>query len=306
MVRIALVAILSLLAGTAAAQRVGGAQSDPFALKENIRCDAGAYRCNQGFADVNSKTIRSSVLDTGVRNLILIIGGQSNACAVATTSYTPTNASVIDNFNIYDGANYNAAGVLLGSCWLNTQLGGNALGHIGGRIADKFITNGIFDRVIIVPYAIGGTGITDWGIVGGVRGPLYGNHAVVIKRLAARGIVPGTNVTFAHLWMQGESDGATSQANYQAGYGTVVAALNAAGFSGRFFVAQQTRVTGTNNSTVRAAQAAVVDNATIFSAGDIDAITTGRYADGAHLDDAAIATAATTIYNAMRASGSPY
>jgi hypothetical protein len=62
-------------------------------------------------------------------------------------------------------------------------------------------------------------------------------------------------------------------------------------------------------SNITGAQAAVVDNVTVFASGNIDSLTgtaVNRQADDLHLSDAGAAAAATLIFNAMHASGAPY
>jgi hypothetical protein len=171
-------------------------------------------------------------------------------------------------------------------------------------VADLLVTNGKFDRVIIVPIAIGGTSVAMWG-TGGV---LASRVPAAMARLASRGITPGmTGVTFAFLWGQGESDRATSQAAYAASLGQVTTALFATGFNGRAFINSQTWLSGVTNANVVAAQAAAANSTTIFAGANADSLTAGsRQADNTHFSDAGMASFATLIYNAMHASGAPF
>lgn len=273
---------------------------DPFVFGTVKRNDS--FDNNQGYCVVGSKSSRSLTINGGVRNLVLITAGQSNMASAAPSTFSPSNGTVIDNFNVFNGLNYAAADPLLGSTFHN------GLGNGGGvslRVADLLITNGKFDRVIIVPIAIGGTGIADHRI----GGKLYGNIAATMARLASRGITPGmTGVTFAYVWGQGESDnGATSQVTYTAGMNEVLAALFATGFNGRAFVNKQTYISGAQDNNVRAAQVAVVNGTTIFAGADADALTgANRQADSTHFSDAGMSAFATAIYNAMHATGAPY
>lgn len=257
---------------------------------------------NQGYMDPSSKTVRSISLNTGIRNLVLLTSGQSNMASVAPTAYTPSNPTVLDNFNVFNGLNYAAADPMLGSTWHST-LGS---GGVSLRVADLLVTNGKFDRVFIVPIASGGTSIAHHRI-GGI---LHGNPTAAMARLNSKGLTPGTTgLTFAFLWGQGESDttGATSQATYQAGLGEVLTALYATGFNGRSFINLQSWVSGSTSTNVRNAQAAVVNGTTIFAGADADSLTAAsRQADNTHFNDAGMASLATLIYNAMHATGAPY
>jgi lysophospholipase L1-like esterase len=272
--------------------------NDPFLLSENYV--SGQWNNNQGYADVSAKSIRSSILNTSQKNLILITAGDSNMASVGPSGFTPTNASVVDNFNIYDGANYAAIDPLLGQTL--SPLGN---GGIAARVADAVVTRATFPRVIVVPCAVGGSTTTMWA-AGGV---LYSRLNVVMARLAGRGITPSTtNVTFALVYQIGANEHGIAQATFQANVAQTIAKVKDAGFVGRVFIPQYTRNSGTD-ATIRAAQLALVDNVTYFDGGDIDAITaTGAnlQGDGVHLTAAGQALAGTAIESKMHASGSPF
>lgn len=274
------------------------APPDPFFLNDNNPL-VGATSIYRGTVGL---TPRSQSINPAQKTLVMIVDGQSQAGNVAPTTYIPTNSSAIDNFNIYDGASYPVAGPLLGAQYNPPVYGG---GNLAPKIADKFVTNANFDRVILVPMAVGATQISDHS-----TGSLSGRIGVVMARLASRGITPATTgTTWAYLWMQGETDEAvgTTQVNYAAGLATVLANAIAAGFSGRMFVAEETWNVGVTSAAVQAAQVAFVNGTTVFSASNMDAIGAGsRFADQTHLNDAGQATFATTAYNAMHASGAPF
>jgi len=271
--------------------RGGFSPPDPFIITE--------MPAGPGYQDTNGKTVRSLAINTGIRNLVLITAGQSNWESTNPTLYTPTNSSVIDNFNIYDGAAYSIAGPLLGCS--SSPLGP---GNLGARVADLLVTNGKFDRVILVSIAIGSTSVADWG-----TGRLQDRVGVAMRRLAARGITPATTgVTFALIWGQGENDtqAGTSQASYTSSLNSFIANAQAAGMSGRIFVTLESWNAGTTSANVRAAQAAVVTG-NVFQGGDMDTLNaTNRQADNVHLNDTGAASMATLEYNAMHASGAPF
>lgn len=266
---------------------------------------AGLYNGNSGYSDTVGKTVRATTINTAVKNAVLILAGQSNFGTSSPTSYTPTNSTKVDNFNIYDCQTYAAAGVLLGSTWSYQALGGTVSGHVGGRIADALINAGKFDRVILVPVAVGGTTVANWDIAG----PLYGRIEAAIRRLRMAGVTPDmTNVTFAVLWGQGEGDSGTSQAAYDASMRRIIDKTRAAGFSGRFLIAKQTLLSGSQTSTVRAAQAAVVGHdAQVYAGPDADTLTgANRQADGTHFSDAGAAAYASAWVTALAATGAPF
>lgn len=276
----------------------GGSSNDPFVLIENLRSDNPNN--NAGVQDVNGRTLRSQTVNTGIRNLILLNYGCSNGAGVAPGTYTPANGAVLDNLNIYDGAIYAATNPLL-SC--NTSGLGN--GNVMTILGDLLISNGIFDRVILVPCAIGGTTTTNWA-AGGVH---YNRINVAMLRLRERGITPSTSgCTFALVHFCGENEHGIAQATYQANVVQNTAKIRDVGFSGRIFVNKQTILANITDATIRAAQTALVDNVTYWAGGDIDALTgaINRQVDGTHLTATGQSSAATLIYNAMHASGSPF
>lgn len=251
---------------------------------------------------INGLSVRSAVINPALKTLVLITVGQSQLANTAPTIFVPSNSSVIDNFNIYDGALYSIAGPLVGC----TGIAGVSNANVASKIADLLVTNGKFDRVIIVPIPVGGTQAVNWTLGGG-----YDDRVVVaMRRLAARGITPNTTgVTFAMIWGDGESDGlaGTSAVSYTASFNAMLSIATGAGFSGRVFVTRETWFLGTTYATIQGAQTALVNGTTIFSGGDWDSLdATNRQADNTHWNDTGLAAAALLTYNAMHASGAPY
>ena len=199
---------------------------------------------------------------------------------------------------------YVASDPLLGT-GLATATGTFGPGSVSLRVADTLVTNGKFDRVIIVPLAIGGTGIVQWG----TGGLLYNRTTAAMARLASRGITPGmTNVTFCFLWGQGESDGGTSAATYKTGINQVTAALFATGFNGRAFINKQTWLAGSVNATIQGAQwDGTVITGNVFQGANADSLTAGsRQSDNTHFTDAGMASLSALIITALAATGAPY
>lgn len=310
--RILICLIASVLSFGAQAQKAGVSTADPFVLGESILPGGGLWNNNHGYTDTNGKTYRFNAINTGVKNLVLILAGQSLMAAEAPTAYTVTNSTVVDNFNVYDGGMYVHTDPPLGSTWAYQGLGGSGsscattqtCGSIIGRIADLVVNRGSFARVITVPVAVGGAPIALWD-TGGI---LSGRFCAAMARLAARGITPSvTNVTFAILWGQGEADHGTSSATYKAALGRIQAQAASCGFSGRFFVNEETWLSGAVDATVQSAQTTVVDNVSFWAGGNLDSLNaTNRIGDNTHLNDTGIAAAASLMEAAMHASGAPF
>lgn len=284
----------------AAVSRAGTGKVDPFTLNETNALSKNVWKNTSGLAPVNFAP------NPAQKTLCLIVAGQSNWTSVTPTLYVPSTNVL--QLNICDGGFYQIADKMLGCS--DDSPGGYGPGHVAARLGDKALiaNGGAFDKVVIGCTAIGGSSAADWGS----SGAFYDRPVVAMKRFAAVGITPATTgVTFAFLWGQGEADNTlgTAQATYQASVGTVFSNLvSAGGFSGRKFVPQETLSSGATSSTIRAAQAALVDNVTVFSGGDLDTLTTttNRYADLTHFNDTGAPAAATLVWNAMHASGSPF
>lgn len=277
----------------------GGSSYSPYIFGENSRSDVPGN--NAGYTVVTGKTVRSAVLNTGQKNLILIVAGDSNTSGTGPSLFTPTNASVVDNFNVYDAANYNCADPLVGCAQGGVGVGGN----ICGRIADLIISRGTFARAIVVPLGIGGSSIGHWA----AGGTLYNKIPAALVALANRGITPSvTNVTFALIYMTGPNDQGTSAAAYLAGYQQVVNKARDAGFVGRVFVPKYSILSGSADSNVTTGQTNLIDNVTYFFGGDLDALPSSpnRQGDFTHFSATGQANVAIAIEAAMHASGSPF
>lgn len=287
----------------------GPSQFDPFTITppEGL-FGTGGEALPPGNQSVNGLSYRNQTINTSKRNLVLIMMGQSNCENVNPTLYVPTNSSVIDEFNIYDGASYNINGPLAGAS--NAPTGGPyGPGNVGARLADTFISNNIFDRVILASICIGSSTAADWT----PSGVLSNRVTVIFNRLKQRGMVPGgAGLTFAISWWQGETDGCigTTESQYIASMNQVLASAQASGFtqsSSRFFVNVETLECGTS-ATIQAAQAQLASNGGgFFAGGNVDTLgAPDRVSDGIHFNDTGAAAATTLVFNAMHASGSPY
>lgn len=239
------------------------------------------------------------------------MAGQSNCTNVNPTVFVPGSAA-IDQLNVYDGGSYNFAGPMVGTGNDGIALGGGAgNGNVSARLAQLFITNNIFDHVVVASVCIGSTVAADWAPGGKVSLRL----PAVIKRFISRGITPTTTSwTFAISWWQGETDAVngTSAASYESSMASIMTAAQNAGFlctNCRFFVNEQTWAAGATSATIQGAQATVVTNdpTHFFVGGNIDSLNaSNRIADNTHLNDTGAAAAATLVYNAMHASGAPF
>ncbi|MGX9427962.1 sialate O-acetylesterase [Bradyrhizobium sp. LeoA1S1] len=283
--------LASIALGAAVAARAVISATDPYKI-----VDVESPSIAPSNVDTSGLTPRSLAINPAQKTLVLITAGQSLMADVfGPTIYVPANGAVIDNFNIYDGEAYPfGPKPALGT--------GGWGGNVGPYLGDLFISNGIFDRVIVVPIAVTGTAINQW--VG--DGPYAGRFAVAMKRLAARGITPSTpGVMFMVAWGQGEKDTdlGTSQAVYASNLNAWIARVRAAGFTGRIFVNVETMSSGVVSSAIQAAQMSVVDNVGVWQGANWDALGESYRVDGTHPSDAGAPTFATNLYNAICGSG---
>lgn len=263
--------------------RIAVSAPDPFVFSE--------FLDKMGWSDTRSKTIRDPRLNAGETTGVFVVAGQSNATSFAPTPYTPSNAAKVDNLSIYDGGLYSAADPLLGCTILP---GGPGVGNWVGRMADGLISAGIFQRVILIPVAVGGTMAADW------------NSQGLTKRLVAAGrrsAAVGLPIT-AFLWMQGESDtqNGTSQGAYAASLASIIASPRSEGFNAPWFVGKCTWLNGAVSSPVQAAQAAAVNGIDIFAGANTDTLGAGsRQGDNTHFTDAGSASVAALWVTAIDA-----
>lgn len=235
------------------------------------------------------KTLRYPKLVAGENTGVFIVAGQSLAAGGSEGLYTPVNSAKCDNLNIDDGGMYVAADPLLG-CGLTAIL--NHQGSPYTRLADKLITAGKFDRVILIPVAYGGTKIAQWDAM------LHRLIIVGSRRAKAHGI----NFITAVLWQQGESDTSTAtQASYTASFNSMKAKVDAE-FTAPWVLAKSTYIPGATTSTgIRAAVNALVDGTTILAGPDMDTLNSSYRYDDQHWNLAGNQAAASLWFNSLSA-----
>jgi len=289
---------------------------------------SGSYSVNQLLVDLNirdqgsigtetynlsGRTQLSPALVGGQSTAVLIIGGQSlGEDAINTRAqflsnpalldpaavYVPTNGNLVQNLSIGNrGAIFNCVDPLLG--------GLDNLSHIGGRIADKLINGGTYARVILVTIATAGTYFADWALGGGVTGAggtrtglLNYRIGLAARSLANAGLLnnPGLTKTIV-LWEQGQQDSNapnTTQANATTALQSIIDTFRLSGFpaaSVPILIASSTNPANAGAATIRAAEAAVVNNgAGVYVGSNTDSIGTdfaNRY-DALHMAATAI------------------
>lgn len=278
----------------------------PFSAPDpgNIFYEKPGLAATSPYTDASGKTLRALTINPAEKTLIMICAGQSLGTDNITDTFTPTNASKVDNLSWYDGKNYAGTTPLLGTGWNGSTATSHNFNH---KIADGIISNGKFDRVIVVPMGMGGTSINQWANEGALTTEATGYYRMinaVAKKLAAQGVTPATTgVKFLIKWNHGESDTqlATSQASYTADFNKMKAKVDA-DLAVKWMVAKESWITGTTSSSVQNAQLALVNNTTIFAGENMDSIdATGRVGDNTHLNATGGNSAATMGISAITA-----
>lgn len=304
---IALIATLSIIvaAGSCLGQRSGGASIDRFQLTPET-----LLSINQ---DTKGKTLTTQTVNPAIRNLVMIVIGQSLCEGIVPSAYIPANPTKLDNLNNADGAIYRAADPLLGTTYsINAGVPYSGPGNPYLRVADTLVTNNKFDRVILVPLCIGATKVADWA----PGGKFSNNFQVAMYRLAANGIAAGANVTFVGIWAQGVADAVagTSQAAYTASLNSFITASRTSGFAGLWFINTESWNSAAVTPAIQNAQAAVINHgASVWAGANEDVLINNtcsgvacRIADGLHWSDAGSASVAAAVVTALGLSGAPF
>ncbi|MCS7059800.1 MAG: sialate O-acetylesterase [Anaerolineae bacterium] len=156
------------------------------------------------------------------RMMVALVFGQSNAANFGETRHTAgPNVHVL-----HKGRLYRARDPLRGA--------NGEGGSVWTRLGDKLIAEGLFDTVIFVPAAVGGTEIARWT----PDGDLFPLVERAIEDVHRR------KLKFTHLlWHQGESDAMlrTHPGEYQRLFRAMLAGIRSRGVDAPIFVAAATR-----------------------------------------------------------------
>ena len=212
-------------------------------------------------------------LPVSERTAVIVVHGQSNAGNYGSTRHTAREA--VDNFDPATGKCFAAADPLLGA--------DGAGGSFATPLGDILIQAGRYDRVILVPLAVGGASLS---VLNNEGAELLTN---AISKLKAAGLTP-THL----LFQQGEKDAmlTTSAEQYVVQLHQLVKRFRAAGFDAPFYLSRSTKcdsVAPKNMAAVRAGQLSAIDEALNIRQGpDTDTIgNEGRNpSDGCHMNEA--------------------
>jgi hypothetical protein len=225
---------------------------------------------------------------------IFLVLGQSNAGNHGAECYAPKHE--VFSLNFLD----------MKCCPAIDPLGGasGAAGSVWSRLGDRLIGEGLFERVLFVPLAFGGSFVKDWAPGGAFNRRL----ALALSRLRAclgERMLDFTGV----LWQQGEADAnhtTMPTSVYRQRIHEIVASLRAYDVYSPFFVAVSTLCEAgphpcNNHDEIRRAQLSLPDPvAGILAGPDTDRITGSGRSDGCHLSAEGLATCADIWFDVLR------
>jgi len=210
------------------------------------------------------------------RTAVILVAGQSNAANSTGQKFVTMHGDKV--ISLFDGRCALAQSPLLGAS--------GEWGEMWTLLGNRLVASGAFDRVVIVPAAIGGSAIETWA---------HGSLDRVLPEAisSARGHYAITHV----LWHQGESDFmlGTSPADYRARLLTVARGIRRAGVLAPIYVAVSTRcansaTTWSPGNDIARAQRTIVDpELSLYAGVDADSLLDGldRY-DDCHLSSSGV------------------
>lgn len=158
------------------------------------------------------------------RTAVLLVAGQSNAANHAQHRYSSAHGDHVIAF--FGGQCAIAQSPLLGAS--------GQWGELWTPLANRLIASGAYDRVVLVPAAIGGSSAEMWTRSGRL-------HPILAEAIAE---AHANRYAFTHvLWYQGESDyfAQTSAAKYRSELTDIFDSIREDGVSAPIFIAVATR-----------------------------------------------------------------
>lgn len=267
-----LAALSAALAATGPWGSMGGAL-DRSAMSFNLTADRQVVGCTSSMVG---------------KTAVIVSAGQSLMGNSGDPIGRSAPASGVFNFNWIDGKCYIAKDPLLGT----TTAGANQL----TRIAELLITQRVYDTVMLVPLAHGGTFIKEWAPGGDMNGRLISG----LQRAVAAGLRPDKI-----LWQQGEAE-AGNQPQPPNGkawadlFNATVISIRDIQIIAPIYVARSTICRNEGSAIIRNAQVDVVNNFDVRPGPDTDTIAISDRWDGCHFGVAGLDKAAQLWLAALR------
>lgn len=232
------------------------------------------FGCNVEEQDKAFRNVDVGIADTvdcgsvySENTLVIFTAGQSNAANSVDTVYLPTNNVV----TVYNGKCYIGNDPLLGASGTG--------GSVWTRFADKVIDKGLYDNVMIIATAVGGSASFEWT-------PFTSNYDYAINQYhMAEDAGIKINMILFH---QGESDVlyGTLKDQYIYNINSMIGGMRFNGVDAPIYIAQTSYCMGDESSEIISAQRDIVDmNDNVFSGPNTDMIDPSLRHDGCHFND---------------------
>ena len=233
--------------------------------------------------------VNCSSFDSNSTAIILAFGQSNSANHGSATSRREHPA--VGNLRVEDASCYIARSPLLGA----TGVGGSPW----PELADKLLNCSTYERVLIVPFGVGGTTIRMWA-PGGEHHPRIATVARALEHVGLR----ATHV----LFHQGESDAHTDPIEYTAAFTSLRIAMILQGLDAPMFVAVASLCgANTRSEPLRAAQQALPDSdvlaGSVFAGPDTDVLGESFRFDGCHFNEQGLTAHADLWFSALQVSG---
>jgi hypothetical protein len=255
----------------------GGAPNNLYAVYENATENGLTQSAGNS---TTSAALTTTALTSGETTFIQFLIGDSTGANAGVSAYTGTNAKN-EMLNPYDGLCYKFKDPYVGA--------NGGAGSYPGRTGDKLITAGKFARNITHGACFGGATSRDHSKLGAF------NHRTIAALMYARKYgwpLSGSADTWrmAVIYQIGINDAymGHSASLWTTNAQSCFQSLRDYGFQGKIFVAKTTMLGNVVNSSIQAAQLAIVDNTKgIYLGADEDSLTgsTNRQPDGIHFTD---------------------
>lgn len=243
-----------------------------FAVLSGIHLIAGLF--SERFYMHGRTEVPLSRLPSGNRLMVALAFGQSNAANYGN-SMASASKSV---YNFYAGTLYKAQDPMLGA--------DGPGGSVWTRLGDKLITAGLYDTVVFVPIAVGGSAMDQWTPEG-----VY--HRKILDAIDS---LKESRLMLTHLlWHQGETDAMyqTPGHEYKAMFLTMLTSIRDHGITAPVYVSVATRVGDYVDPEIQQAQRELVDpSRDIYAGPDTDTIAMEHRYDGTHLSESGLERAA--------------
>lgn len=233
-----------------------------------------------------------AVLQPGKKTKVFFVLGQSNAISIVDdTSFVPAPGT--ENYNFYDGRNYEARDPLLGP-----QTAGRSINGIPGsswatRLGSKFIERGLSERSVLINASVGASSMADWS-----KGLLREKTQSALQSVQNAGL----EIDYI-LQHQGESDVGTTPSVYAAQCREVAEIFRHGGCAAPYFVSLASWYKGSVHDEVREGQIlACSSKLGLYQGPDIDALIGPefRQIDDLHLSSKGLDATAEAWLNILR------